>query len=534
MSIMLNRFRTAHERPVDGRAGRKGRDSGDQVALLVALWIIALIGGLGARVLPIDIPPDHARHLLLSALLLNIALTLIGVLRHRRLTDEIRDRRRLEQRVEALASRDPLTGLANRRTLAELAGGTLLATVQRRQAIAVLIIDLDHFRGVNEGHGQEIGDSVLTATARVLQAACPPTATIARLGGDEFACLIVHDPDAPAAVDMVAAQILAKFDRPVTVAHRVVHVTVSIGIARTEPGDASIDAAMRRATIAMCAAKKAGGSRRCWFDAGMGRELDMRNAIEAGLRAAIPAGHIIPYFEQQIDLATGRLEGFEVLARWDDPVDGIRMPDSFIPIAEETGMIGDLSLSVMRQAFEHACGWDQSLTLSVNISPVQLKDPWLAEKILKLLTETGFPGHRLEIEITETSLFDNLPLARSIIASLKNQGVRLALDDFGTGYSSLAHLRALPFDRIKIDKSFVMAMADDPESIAIVEAITRLGHSLSVPVTAEGVETATIAALLLQLGCNKVQGWHYGLPLSVARARRLLADHAMLDTARVA
>jgi EAL domain-containing protein (putative c-di-GMP-specific phosphodiesterase class I) len=219
-----------------------------------------------------------------------------------------------------------------------------------------------------------------------------------------------------------------------------------------------------------------------------------------------------------------------MLARWDHPKQGIILPDNFISIAEETGMIADLSISVMRQALLEAKGWDPSLFVSVNISPAQLKDPWLAQKIVKLLVETGYPANRLEIEITETSLFENLALAQSIVGSLKNQGIRLALDDFGTGYSSLAHLRALPFDRIKIDKSFVTSILDNPESAAIVNAITRLGDSLGLSVTAEGIEDAAIEERLRQLGCHKGQGWHFGKPTSIGQTRKLLAERNLLPT----
>ena len=259
---------------------------------------------------------------------------------------------------------------------------------------------------------------------------------------------------------------------------------------------------MRRADIAMYAAKHQGRNRFAWFDTSMERELQVRNDTESGLRAGIPRGEFVPYFEQQIDLTTGRLTGFEVLARWDHPTRGLVAPDNFIPVAEETGLIADLSMSVMRQAFLEAKTWDTSLLISVNISPTQLKDPWLAQKLVKLLVETGFPATRLEIEITETSLFENLALAQSIVGSLKNQGIQLALDDFGTGYSSLAHLRALPFDRIKIDKSFVTSITENAESAAIVNAITRLGDSLGLPVTAEGIETTEIEERLRQLGCQ--------------------------------
>ena len=182
----------------------------------------------------------------------------------------------------------------------------------------------------------------------------------------------------------------------------------------------------------------------------------------------------------------------------------------------------------MRQAFLAARDWDPALSLSVNISPWQLKDAWLAQKIIKVLTETGFPANRLEIEITESSLFANLALAQSIVGSLKNQGIRLALDDFGTGYSSLAHLRALPFDRIKIDKSFIMSINDNPESAAIVNAITRLGDSLNLPITAEGIETAAIEERLRTLGCARGQGYLYGRPINVTNVRCLLAEKRLL------
>jgi hypothetical protein len=211
---------------------------------------------------------------------------------------------------------------------------------------------------------------------------------------------------------------------------------------------------------------------------------------------------------------------------------GIIVPDRFIPIAEETGMIADLSFCVIRKALMEARDWDPSLIISVKISPTQLRDPWLAQKIVKLLVETSFPANRLEIEITETSLFDNLSLAQSIVGSLKNQGIKIALDDFGTGYSSLAHLRALPFDRIKIDKSFVTSLVDNPESAAIVNAIARLGDNLSMPVTAEGIEVGEIEERLRQLGVHKGQGWLYGRPLPITAVLELLAERNLLPAAR--
>ena len=217
-----------------------------------------------------------------------------------------------------------------------------------------------------------------------------------------------------------------------------------------------------------------------------------------------------------------------MLARWEHPTRGLVAPDQFIKIAEESGLIGELSLSLMRQAFTAARDWSGDLTLSVNISPWQLRDAWFAQKIIRLLTETGFPAQRLEIEITESALFDNLALAQSTLNSLKHQGVGIVLDDFGTGFSSLAHLRALPFDRIKIDRSFVASMNDHPDSAALVNAIARMGDSLNLPVIAEGVENEVLENRLRAIGIARAQGWVYGKPLSIAGARRMLAERRML------
>ncbi|WP_156678813.1 putative bifunctional diguanylate cyclase/phosphodiesterase [Sphingomonas profundi] len=483
---------------------------------------VALLGGSGGGI----------DAMLASAVLLNIALMLFGWRRYRDLSVEVVERAAAEDRARTLAANDPLTGLLNRRSLAEGVASLLGRAEQRGKTVAMLMIDLDHFKTVNDLHGHATGDALLRAVAIAIEELLPPNAQIARLGGDEFACAFLYDAVRPGTVDIVAERIVARLAIPFEAGGVRAHITGSLGIARSDQDCTTGEALMRRADIAMYAAKKAGRNRLDWFDPAMERELHARNAIEAGLRAGIPKGEIVPYYEQQIDLVTGRINGFEVLARWEHPTRGLIPPDMFIPVAEDAGLIGDLSLSVMRQAFEEARGWDQELTLSVNISPAQLKDPWLAQKIVKLLVETGYPPQRLEIEITETSLFENLGLAQSIVGSLKNQGIRLALDDFGTGYSSLAHLRALPFDRIKIDKSFVMSMVDNSESAAIVNAITKLGDSLGLPITAEGIEDGAIAERLKAIGCHKGQGYHYGHPIPITQVRKLLADRSLLPSGR--
>jgi diguanylate cyclase (GGDEF)-like protein len=470
--------------------------------------------------------------IIIVLLLLNVALTLYGIRKYWDTKREVAERTEAEKRAHSLASTDPLTGFLNRRSLGHAVEDLLTAGGKKGRAVAMLIIDIDGFKTVNDLHGHLTGDNLLRTTADVISRALPRESIAARLGGDEFAAAFLFDPDNLSTVNATADYIVDRLGKPFDLAGVHTHVSASVGIARSDADCHGVDPLLRRADIAMYAAKKVGRGRTVWFDASMERELQNRNAIEAGLRTGIPGGEFVPYFEQQVDLGSGTLHGFEMLARWNHPDKGLVSPDSFIGVAEECGLIGDLSMSVMRQAFEEARGWDQSLTLSVNISPTQLKDPWLAQKIVKLLVETGFPAERLEIEITESSLFENLGLAQSIIGSLKNQGIRLALDDFGTGYSSLAHLRALPFDRIKIDRSFVSSINENSESAAIVNAITRLADSLNLAITAEGIEDEAIEARLRTIGKYKGQGWLFGRPMPIAEVRRMLADRMLLPAGR--
>jgi diguanylate cyclase (GGDEF)-like protein len=507
----------------------------DLITGAISVAAILMFVGTGSSVLSTTLqyyfeggaPADRT---LVIALLLNVALILFGWRRHRALSLEVEIRAAAEERAHMLASRDPLTGFLNRRSLAEEGAAMFVRAQRRRKAMVLMMLDLDHFKTINDMHGHAVGDALLRAVASEIAAAMPPIALQARLGGDEFSCGFLFDPSQPDTVERIAEKLVGRMSQPFEVEGLRLHISCSLGVARSDFECASIDALMRSADIAMYAAKKSGRNRFAWFDQSMERELQTRNELESGLRTAIPRQEIVPYFEQQIDLSTGRLHGFEVLARWEHPQRGLISPELFIPIAEETGMIAELSLSIMRQSFLAARDWDQSLSLSINISPWQLRDAWLAQKIIKVLTETGFPANRLEIEITESSLFDNLALAQSIVGSLKNQGARLALDDFGTGYSSLAHLRALPFDRIKIDKSFVMSLNENADSAAIVNAIVSLGASLNLPITAEGVEDAAIEERLRAIGCAKAQGWYYGKPLSVTGVRRLLAERRLLQT----
>lgn len=321
---------------------------------------------------------------------------------------------------------------------------------------------------------------------------------------------------------------IARIADPVEISGHRAEITVSVGIASSlcqpldDAGEPDAQALMHRADIAMYHAKKRGKNGYYWFEAQMENELRFRNALEAGIRAGLANGEFVPYYEQQIDLETGELTGFEMLARWNSPRFGLVSPEVFIPIAEEMGVIATMSELLIERALQDAGEWDPALTLSVNVSPLQLGDPWFAQRMLKLLVKHNFPPQRFEIEITESCLHENVALVRSMILSLRNQGVRISLDDFGTGYSSLAQLRSLPFDRIKIDRSFVSEIGSEGDGSKIVDAIVSLGEGLGMPVTAEGIEDDAILARLRELGQLKGQGYIYGRPETIEQVRERL------------
>lgn len=292
---------------------------------------------------------------------------------------------------------------------------------------------------------------------------------------------------------------------------------------------------LRRADIAMYSAKRAGRNGLAWFDSEQEAELKQRAQLEEEIRKGIEADEFIPFFQPLISLATGKTTGFEVLARWKSPQRGLVEPVDFIDICEASGLIAALSMNVMKKALIEAKDWPSDIKIAVNISPVQFRDSQLAERVLKLLVETGFPAQRLELEITEGSLIENPEQAATVVRSLKNSGITIALDDFGTGYASLTQLQSLPFDRIKIDKSFVTSVGDNEQSTAIVKTIMSLGKLLCVPITAEGVETEAVRKRLAEAGCEDAQGWLFGRAVSAQLVRsyfEVLAADQEEDTDR--
>ena len=352
---------------------------------------------------------------------------------------------------------------------------------------------------------------------------------LARLGGDEFAVVVPFAPSQSEAVERLVEALIAAVGQPVLFDGLALETTISAGISRSDSdGAATPQTLLHKADIAMYQAKRNGRNQLVWFEPSMESELRFRSELENGIRRGIPAGEFVPYYEKQIDLESGELVGFEMLARWNSPKLGMIGPETFIPVAEDMGVIAELSESLIRQALIDARGWNPKLTLSINISPLQLRDPWFAQHLLKILVEANFPPSRLEIEITESCLHDNIGLVHSLITSLKNQGVKISLDDFGTGYSSLSHLRSLPFDRIKIDRSFVANLLEDKDSATIVESIISLGSALGLPITAEGIESEEVLNELRRFGKFKGQGYLYGFPMPAESAQAELAQLDLL------
>ncbi len=447
------------------------------------------------------------------AFLLNIAVILFAWRRSKDLQKALADNEIAQQSAHESAFSDHVTGLANRRELMRLLGeaGTVGGS-------SLLLLDLDFFKKVNDLYGHVVGDQVLKLVSDILLKLAPKGTCCARLGGDEFALLIQNQPDAQTA--HAIAKIVATIAEPMVLGTATAHVSASVGISRVERG-MTAEECLRRSDIAMYAAKRAGRNRQVWFDQEMEQELIARTRLEDEIRDATAAGEFVPYYQPQMDLQTGELIGFEVLARWQS-ANGLLEPDTFMNIAEGSGLISALSMSVMKQALQEARDWPQHLKIAVNISPVQFRDSQLAERILKLLAETNFPGSRLEVEITESSFLEDRETALTIVESLKNMGVTISLDDFGTGYASLSQLQSLPFDRIKIDKSFVASLLSDAQSDAIVSTILSLGHALKLPITAEGIEDDGTKDRLQRLGCSDGQGWLFGKAVSGDLVRTML------------
>lgn len=435
-----------------------------------------------------------------------------------RLYSESSARQEFEARLAYQAFHDALTGLPNRAWFAARLEDALERAARAHTNIAVLFLDLDRFKVVNDSLGHARGDQLLVAVADRLRTCADPGGEMARLGGDEFTILLTGTTEADAR--RTAERVLAALLPPIRIAGREIVVTASIGIALSDgKGSAAADL-LRDADTAMYQIKQNGRSGIALFDAGMNANAMARLEREMDLRRAIAEGEFTLVYQPKIELRTGRIVGMEALARWHHPRDGLLPPSDFIALAEETGLILPLGHWVLTEACRQARTWleqcpgEPSLTLSVNLAAGQFRQPRLVETIIDVLRETGLPASSLQLEITESTVMDDIDQAVATLQELRAHGLRLALDDFGTGYSSLSYLKRFPLDMLKIDKSFVNGLGHDVEDTAIVGAVIALAHILGMQVTAEGVETVAQARQLRQLSCELGQGYLFGRPLT--------------------
>jgi diguanylate cyclase (GGDEF)-like protein/PAS domain S-box-containing protein len=422
------------------------------------------------------------------------------------MSEDITESKETQQRIHHMAHHDSLTGLPNRFCFNER---LVSVTEDRTQRGAVMSIDLDRFKAVNDLHGHPVGDRVLCEVAVRLGEVLGDH-FVARIGGDEFEALVLNLDD-PVRIRQLGERVIEILSQPISVGGNLIHVGASMGIAMLPQDGCDGDTLLRNADLALYRAKSAGRAVCRFFEPEMDRVQREHRALEEDLRNALTNGEIALHFQPLVDLASGHVSGFEALARWTHCRHGPIAPDVFIPIAEASGLIIELGRQVLQAAVEEAATWESPLNIAVNLSPLQMRDG-LASEVKELLARTGLAPGRLELEITEGMLILDTDRAITILRELKAMGVRVAMDDFGTGYSSLSYFRLFPFDKVKIDQSFVREMADNPQALAVVQAVIGLGHGLNLSVVAEGVETQSQLDVLRDEGCDQVQGFHIGRP----------------------
>jgi len=438
--------------------------------------------------------------------------------------DDVTERRLAEQRVTHMAHYDNLTDLPNRAALNECLAATLDRVARSGEQFGILSIDLDRFKEANDAYGHAVGDALLREVARRLQAAAAG-AFLGRIGGDEFT-LIVTDGAQPAAAAALAERLLAAFVDDFEVEGHRLKLGLSIGGAVYPTDGTDAKTLIINADIALYRAKAEARESVLFFEPQMSARLHERRTLEEDLRSAIGRDELFLHYQPQKKMS-GETIGFEALVRWQCQKRGMVSPGVFIPIAEESNLIVRIGERVLREACREAASWPQPLTIAVNISPIQFRQGDLPRLVLSVLLETGLAPGRLELEITESVLIDDFSRAVSILTRLKSLGVRIALDDFGTGYSSLSYLHSFSFDKIKIDRIFIGDLEHSRQSMAIVRAVMGLGHSLGVPILAEGVETDAQYASLVEEGCDEVQGYLTGRPLPIADYAKLVGREAI-------
>jgi diguanylate cyclase (GGDEF)-like protein len=439
--------------------------------------------------------------------------------------EDITEWQQAQERISHMARHDALTNLPNRTLFREqLEKGLRLA--RRNDQLAVLCLDLDHFKDINDSLGHPIGDALLKAVALRLGECVTENDTVARLGGDEFAIVQFCGDSDPSTVTALASLVVEQVAAPYDIGGHQLVIGVSIGISLAPEDGKNPDELLKKADLALYRAKADGRGTYRFFETGMDARAQARRLLELDLRKALQRHEFEVHYQPIRDVARDRIVACEALVRWNHALRGLIAPVNFIALAEETGLIVPIGEFVLRQACADAAGWPQDVSVAVNLSPVQFKNPNLVSSVKAALEASRLDAHRLELEITETVLLQNSAATLAVLHELRALGIRISLDDFGTGYSSLSYLRSFPFDKIKIDRSFVSDLATREDSMAIVRAVTGLGKSLGIITTAEGVETDAQFDLLRREGCTQAQGYLFSAPRPAAEVEKILAERS--------
>ena len=446
---------------------------------------------------------------LLLALLLGLALW-------RRLSNGLDASRssllHAEGRIQRLATSDLLTGMDNRAGLHDAMHLRMQLARSKQEPLAVLMVDLDRFKPINDRNGHMVGDLVLKEVALRLSQCLRQSDLRARYGGDEFV-VVVDEREGASSARRSAERIIDRLSEPMRFGDLSVSIGASVGVARFPADGETDDELLRKADWALYRAKKGGRGSVCCYDPKLDEVMSEQHKLEQELREGIAAGQLVPFYQPIVGLARRNVLSLELLCRWRHPVRGLLTPDKFIPLAEHSGLIGPLTISLLRAAGKDLSKFPPHWRLSFNVAPQQIQDDALVHQLMSVLQESGVPPSRLDVELTETALVNDTARARQVILALKKTGMTVTLDDFGTGYSSLSYLAEMTFDKIKIDRSFVHTMQDRPQSAKIIDAIIGLSRSLGVSNVAEGVESELQASMLLKMGCQTAQGYLFGRPV---------------------
>jgi diguanylate cyclase (GGDEF)-like protein/PAS domain S-box-containing protein len=435
---------------------------------------------------------------------------------------DVTAKRQAEARIAHMAHHDALTGLPNRVLFHERLEEALSRVRRDREKLAVLYLDLDQFKNVNDTLGHPAGDRLLVSVAERLRTCLRDCDMVARFGGDEFAVLQLGLAG-PHEAGILAERIVTLLSEPYDIKGQQVVIGASAGIALAPADGETAEQLLANADIALYRAKEDGRGIFCFFQPGMGARLRARHTLELDLRNALAAGEFEVYYQPFVTLETGVISGFEGLLRWHHPLRGMVSPAEFIPLAEEIGLIVPIGEWVLRQACAEAAGWPDDLKVAVNLSPVQFKKGNLPQVVFATLASTGLPAARLELEITESILLADSKTNLATLHSLRALGVGISMDDFGTGYSGLGYLRSFPFDKIKIDRSFISELGESGDCLAIIQAIINLGSNLGIPTLAEGVATKKQLEWLRQTGCTEMQGYLFSRPVPASEIAGLLS-----------